>query len=79
MLLGGPLGELIDGVTTAADGMRCLCRPVAQRMAAQRGMAGAAVVDRQGDVPPLQRLRREPPHRQYGQRQRKHLQTRWVF
>ncbi len=33
LLLGGPLGELIEGVTTVARGVRYLGRSVAQRMA----------------------------------------------
>lgn len=33
LLLGGPLSELIEGVTAVANGVRYLCRSVAQRMA----------------------------------------------
>lgn len=33
LLVGGPLSELIEGVTTLAHGVRYLCRSVAQRMA----------------------------------------------
>jgi len=33
LLLGGPLSELIEAVTTVANGVRYLCRCVAQRMA----------------------------------------------
>lgn len=33
LLLGGPLSELIEGVRTVANGVRYLCRSVAQRMA----------------------------------------------
>ena len=33
ILLGGPLSELVDGVTTVANGLRYLSRSVAQRMA----------------------------------------------
>jgi len=33
VLLGGPLSELIEAVTTVANGVRYLCRSVAQRMA----------------------------------------------
>jgi len=33
LLLGGPLSELIEGVTLVASGVRYLCRSVAQRMA----------------------------------------------
>jgi two-component system NarL family response regulator len=33
LLLGGPLGELVDGVTAMANGLRYLCRSVAERMA----------------------------------------------
>ena len=32
-MLGGPLDELIDGATTVANGLRYVCRSVAQRMA----------------------------------------------
>jgi two-component system NarL family response regulator len=33
LLLGGPLSELVEGVTMVASGVRYLCRSVAQRMA----------------------------------------------
>ena len=33
VLLGGPLSELVEGVTTVANGMRYLCHSVARRMA----------------------------------------------
>ena len=33
LLLGGPLSELVEGVTLVASGVRYLCRSVAQRMA----------------------------------------------
>ena len=33
LLVGGPLHELVEGVTTVANGVRYLCRAVAQRMA----------------------------------------------
>ena len=33
VMLGGPLDELIEGATTVANGLRYVCRSVAQRMA----------------------------------------------
>lgn len=48
LLLGGPLSELIEGVTTVARGVRYLGRSVAQRMA--DSLARAALTSREIEV-----------------------------
>ena len=48
LLLGGPLSELIEGVSMVAAGVRYLCRAVAQRMA--DSLARAALTSREIEV-----------------------------
>ncbi len=48
LLLGGPLSELIEGVRTVVNGMRYLCRSVAQRMA--DSLTCASLTPREIDV-----------------------------
>ncbi|MFL6664511.1 MAG: DNA-binding response regulator [Rhizobacter sp.] len=48
LLLGGPLSELIEGVTTVANGVRYLCRSVAQRMA--DSLTHASLTSRETEV-----------------------------
>jgi two-component system NarL family response regulator len=48
LLLGGPLSELIEAVTTVANGVRYLCRSVAQRMA--DSLTHASLTSREHEV-----------------------------
>jgi two-component system NarL family response regulator len=48
LLLGGSLSELIEGVTTVANGVRYLCRAVAQRMA--DSLSHASLTSREMEV-----------------------------
>jgi DNA-binding NarL/FixJ family response regulator len=48
LLVGGPLNELIDAVTTVANGLRHLCPAVAQRMA--DSLSHASLTAREMDV-----------------------------
>ena len=48
VLLGGPLEELIEGVTKVANGVRFLCRAVAQRLA--DSMTHVSLTPRETDV-----------------------------
>jgi DNA-binding NarL/FixJ family response regulator len=48
LLLGGPLEELIEGVTKVANGVRFLCRTVAQRMA--DSLTHASLTSRETEV-----------------------------
>jgi DNA-binding NarL/FixJ family response regulator len=48
LLLGGPLEELIEGVTKVANGVRFLCRAVARRLA--DSMTHASLTSRETDV-----------------------------
>jgi DNA-binding NarL/FixJ family response regulator len=48
LLLGGPLNELVDAVTTVATGARYMCRSVAQRMA--DSLTHTSLTSRQIDV-----------------------------
>ena len=48
LLLGGPLSELIQGVTMVANGMRHLCQSVAQRMA--ESLTHASLTSREIEV-----------------------------
>src|SRR4029079_13148242 len=48
LLLGGPINELVEGVTAVASGMRYFGRSVAQRMA--DSLARAALTSRETDV-----------------------------
>ena len=48
VLVGGPLNELVEAVTAVANGLRYLCRAVAQRMA--DSLSHASLTSREVDV-----------------------------